>query len=1010
MYGSKKLFSGRVFVSILLTLFISLSVFPVYTSQVSAANGNKEIQLKRVAQEFLIVAKAQYNKEMYDAAMISLQKANQYRQYLNSSQKQELDELMAKVKARSSAFQEFESTMNLVDSYIADERLKSAMSVLEDLQNQKSLTPDMKSEVQAKSRQVEALIAEQRERLQNVYQQSVSLFEQGELEQAREGFEQIAITGIRIGAPGQTAEAYIDRIDVMLDEIEAQEDQETLQQQQSDVVEVEDPLLAIETDDNGNFAQEPQQVPAQPNQPPVTQPQDAPQAPAQTQDQAQTDPITGSYIDVVTRQRSIQQSYTKAVVDDALAAAENFRQQNEFEKAQDKLLQAQTLVNRNRLALGDELYRDYVARLEMMQNQIAQEMETMQTRTREEKIEEGRVIAERFRLQQEAERQKRIAELLENARNFQKQQRYEEALQQIELLLAIDPQNDIALTSELLLQDTINFRKQLALKQEIHEEEVGTFHNLMEASIPYDNDIVYPRNWLEISAKRDSDVKAGINKEDMQVYDQLSKVVDLSALTSETPLSEAFNIIRNAVSPPLNIVVKWNDLAENAFIEKSTPINMEGLPAVSLGKGLELLLQSVSGGLAELAYNVEEGVIVIGTRSQLRVQMVTQVYDITDLLLPRVNVSYDLGNISELGQSEEARGGGGGGQTGMTDFDQEDTDVNREENVQEIITTIMQTISPESWYENGGQGTIQVFQNTQLIVLQTPQIQQQVAQLISDLNKRFGMQVAIEARFLAVSEDFLENINFDMDLIYDFGGDLGNVNFIQNNLDGAPNPSLSAFGSYGGIMDDLQVSFLLSATQSNTNQRTLDAPKLTVMNGESATIVITQQQAYVGDYDFEAITSTGDNENVITIADPTIYTISDGVVLNITPTISSDRKYVLLNIGTALSNLDLGTTYDIPSQETGTLFPVTLPLLDSTTIQTRVNVPDQGTLLIGGLKINQQIEREKGVPVLSKIPYLGRLFRNANQESRQNVLLILVKPTVIIKDEAEQDAMQTLTR
>ena len=37
-------------------------------------------------------------------------------------------------------------------------------------------------------------------------------------------------------------------------------------------------------------------------------------------------------------------------------------------------------------------------------------------------------------------------------------------------------------------------------------------------------------------------------------------------------------------------------------------------------------------------------------------------------------------------------------------------------------------------------------------------------------------------------------------------------------------------------------------------------------------------------------------------------------------------------------------------------------------IETRVRVPDQGTVLLGGLTMTAQVEKEMGVPILSKIP------------------------------------------
>ena len=77
-------------------------------------------------------------------------------------------------------------------------------------------------------------------------------------------------------------------------------------------------------------------------------------------------------------------------------------------------------------------------------------------------------------------------------------------------------------------------------------------------------------------------------------------------------------------------------------------------------------------------------------------------------------------------------------------------------------------------------------------------------------------------------------------------------------------------------------------------------------------------------------------------------------------------------------------------------------------METRISVPDGGTLLLGGQKITTEVEKEGGVPVLSKIPVLGRLFSNRSEVRDSKVLLILVKPTIILQEEAEAEAIAAM--
>jgi type II secretory pathway component GspD/PulD (secretin) len=66
-------------------------------------------------------------------------------------------------------------------------------------------------------------------------------------------------------------------------------------------------------------------------------------------------------------------------------------------------------------------------------------------------------------------------------------------------------------------------------------------------------------------------------------------------------------------------------------------------------------------------------------------------------------------------------------------------------------------------------------------------------------------------------------------------------------------------------------------------------------------------------------------------------------------------------------------------------------------------VPDGGTLLIGGQKLSGEVEREMGVPVISKIPVVNRAFTNKGKIRDEQTLLILIKPKIILLEEGEEN-------
>jgi len=86
---------------------------------------------------------------------------------------------------------------------------------------------------------------------------------------------------------------------------------------------------------------------------------------------------------------------------------------------------------------------------------------------------------------------------------------------------------------------------------------------------------------------------------------------------------------------------------------------------------------------------------------------------------------------------------------------------------------------------------------------------------------------------------------------------------------------------------------------------------------------------------------------------------------------------------------------------------ISLPELAINTVQTTVTIPDGGTLLIGGQRMAGEITREMGVPILSKVPIINRLFTNRSSSRDEVIILMLIKPTIIITREYEEDYYST---
>jgi type IV pilus assembly protein PilQ len=71
------------------------------------------------------------------------------------------------------------------------------------------------------------------------------------------------------------------------------------------------------------------------------------------------------------------------------------------------------------------------------------------------------------------------------------------------------------------------------------------------------------------------------------------------------------------------------------------------------------------------------------------------------------------------------------------------------------------------------------------------------------------------------------------------------------------------------------------------------------------------------------------------------------------------------------------------------------PAINTKHVQARVEVEDGGTVGIGGIYSTDEREDVTGVPVLSRIPLLGWLFRHSAKRNARSELVIFITPHVV---------------
>ena len=229
-------------------------------------------------------------------------------------------------------------------------------------------------------------------------------------------------------------------------------------------------------------------------------------------------------------------------------------------------------------------------------------------------------------------------------------------------------------------------------------------------------------------------------------------------------------------------------------------------------------------------------------------------------------------------------------------------------------------------------------------------------------------------------------------------------------------------GQNGGIalglafLNDIQVYMFMEAAQGDRRVNVMQAPKLTLFNGQTATLTVTDLQFFVTN-----VTVLSVNGQIVFIPNnspfpgPGDFNAGGALTIAIQGVVSADRRFVRLNMPVTMSAqsgatvpLFPFTTFVTPVFEGGSQgqpIPFTQflqqPAFTTLTINTTVVCPDGGTVLLGGLKQLSEGRNEFGPPVLSKIPYLNRLFKNVGIGRETKHIMIMVTPRIIINSEEE---------
>ena len=620
----------------------------------------------------------------------------------------------------------------------------------------------------------------------------------------------------------------------------------------------------------------------------------------------------------------------------------------------------------------------------------------------------------------------KIAHLLELAYMSFDQRKFDKTIQICGEILTIDPHYTVALE---LKEDSEKARH----REEYYDflrKKVENWKSLTdadnEAVIPYSETVRFPSRdeWNEISKRITQAViktQEGVGQEEDPDILAINRKLDTMKIDmgfEGAKLEDIVAFVRDFTG--MNILI---DGAVRDKVDLEKPVTFKVKDLV-LKNTMKLLLSQFG-----LDYHITEEKVVLITTPQLAGgKPVLELHDIRDIL---VKIQDFPGPKVEL----TSPSGGGTPLTGAT-FTLEEpkqSSVSQEQ----IVDLIKENIAPGSWE---GEYTIEMTPNQQLLVNHTRKTHKELREFLQRLRSYTGTMVAITARFVAAFDDFLDDVGVDIinrppaagfDVpgtgltdIDEPTGELG-PGFVTNEsarlesydlraqtfhtlmkfdpLTGIGiDPLSNRLFNQGGLgmqyqwLGEQALQMVLRAVHKSSKATVVQAPRITVFNTQRSHIMALTQIAYIQDLEPQISTAAA-------AYDPVIGILTQGVVLDVRPIVSNDRKYVTLELRPSLAELQQLRAINIVAGGAATAGTtlLQLPWLILQKAETTVTVPDRGTLMISGFKDILMRDASSGVPFLENIPILNFFFTRKGKANEKRRLMILVTPEII--DLAEHE-------
>lgn len=271
---------------------------------------------------------------------------------------------------------------------------------------------------------------------------------------------------------------------------------------------------------------------------------------------------------------------------------------------------------------------------------------------------------------------------------------------------------------------------------------------------------------------------------------------------------------------------------------------------------------------------------------------------------------------------------------------------------------------------------------SRLIAIGEPRDLDRVSRLIEELDVR-QPQVMLEVLMVSLSDGKSLDFGIELQRLLDDAGTLVGLTSLFGISDlGLSGEASDVLGRGSGgtavVLDPGDFSVVVRALENISDGRSLSMPRLLVNNNESGTINSTVEEPFLSTNasDTVATTSFGGSS-------------AAGTQVNLTPQIA-EGDHIVLQYSISLSSF-VGESAD----------PALPPPRQQNSISSSATIPDEYTIVVGGIEIQSEAEAETRVPLLGEIPGIGELFKSRSRSNSRSRFFAFIRPSVMRHESFE---------